>query len=178
MPAEIETLQHNLKEARENLALVEERMADFVPSTTIPLQLIKEQRRLKSTIRQLERRLAGQRPIEALRRATKLVVVPLAEALDGAPWRALRQQLLAQASRLPHEDYLDSALMEASADELLRLTWELRVLLEAHRIEPNPGQLDALQRHARRLAELLLRIYRLKPGDAPQLESLAAEPME
>jgi hypothetical protein len=150
-------------------------MADYVLSTDISLQLVKEKRHLESRIRQLERRLADLRPIEVLRRATKLVAGPLAETLTGAPWRALRQRLLAQASRLPRKDFLDSALMEATTDDMIRLTWELRVLLEAQRIEPNPGQLEGLQRHARRLAEILIRIYRLKPGDAPELESLASE---
>ncbi len=46
MPAEIEALQHDLKEARESLALVEERIADYVLSIEVPLQLIKEQRHL------------------------------------------------------------------------------------------------------------------------------------
>jgi len=178
MPAEIEALQHDLKEARENLALIEERMADYVLSTDVPLQLVKEKRHLESRIRQLERRLAGLRPIEVLRRATKLVAGPLAETLTGAPWRALRQRLLTQASRLPHKDYLDSALMEATTGDVIRLTWELQVLLEAHRIEPDPAQLEGLRRHARRLTEILLRIYRLKPGDAPELENLASEPMK
>jgi hypothetical protein len=178
MPAEIEAMQHDLKEARENLALIEERMADYVLSTDIPLQLIKEQRHLKRRIRQIERHLAGQRPIEALRRATKLVAGPLAEALTGAPWRALRQRLLAQASRLPRKDFLDSALLEATAGDMARLTREVQVLLAAYRIEPDPPQSERLRRRARRLAEILLGIYRLQPGEAPELDSLAAEPME
>jgi hypothetical protein len=178
MPAEIGALQHDLKEARENLALIEERMADYVLSTDVPLQLVKEKRHLESRIRQIERRLADLRPIEVLRRATKLVAGPLAETLTGAPWRALRQRLLTQASRLPHKEYLDNALLEAATGDMARMTRELQVLLEAHRIEPDTAQLEGLRHHARRLAEILLRIYRLKPGDAPELESLAAEPME
>jgi len=174
MPAEIEALQHDLKEARENLALIDERMADYVLSTDVPLQLIKEQRRLKSRIGQIERRLAGQRPIEVLRRVTKLVAGPLAETLTGAPWRALRQCLLVQASRLPHKDYLDGALMEATTDDMTHLAREVQVLLEAYRIEPNSAQLEGLRHRARQLAEILLRIYRLKSGDAPELDSLAA----
>ncbi len=176
MPAEIEALQHDLEGARENLALIEERMADYVLSTDVPLQLVKEKRRLESKIRGLERRLADLRPIEVLRRATKLVAGPMAETLTGASWRALRQRLLTQASRLPHKDFLDSALMEATTGDMIRLTWELQVLLEAYRIEPDLAQLEALRRHARRLAEILLRIYRLKPGETPELDSLAAEP--
>ena len=175
MPAEIEALQHELKEARENLALVDERIADYVLSTDVPLQLIKEQRQLESKIRRLKRRLASLSPIEDLRRATKLVTGPLAEALTGAPRRALRQRLLAQASRLPRKDYLDGALLEATTDDMVLLTRELEVLLAAYRIEPGLAQLEGLRRRARQLAGLLLRIYRLKPGEAPELDSLAAE---
>ncbi len=178
MPAERESLQHDLKEARENLALVEERIADYVLSTDVPLQLIKEQRRLKSRIGQVERRLAAQRPIEVLRRATKLTAGPLAEALTGAPWRALRQRLLVRASRLPHQDYLYGALMETATDDLAHLAQEVQVLLAARRIEPDPAQLEGLRRRARQLAGLLLRIYRLKPGEAPELDSLVAEAKE
>ena len=174
MPAEIEALQHDLKEARENLALIDERMADYVLSTDVPLQLIKEQRRLKSRIGQIERRLAGQRPIEVLRRVTKLVTGPLAETLTGASWRALRQRLLLQASRLPHKDYLDDALMETATDDLTHLAHEVQVLLQARDIEPDPAQLEGLRRRGRQLAEILFGIYRLKPGDAPELDSLAA----
>ena len=174
MPAEIEALQHDLKEARENLALVDERIADYVLSTDVPLQLIKEKRQLESKIRRLKRRLADLRPVEDLRRATKLVAGPLAETLTGAPRRALRQRLLAQASRLPRKDYLDNALLEAMTDDMVLLTRESQVLLAAYRIEPNSAQLEGLRHRARQLAEILLRIYRLKPGDAPELDSLAA----
>jgi hypothetical protein len=176
MPAERESLQHDLKEARENLAIIEERIAAYVLSTDVPLQLIKEQRHLKSRVRQIERRLAAQRPIDILRRATKLMTGPLAETLTGAPSRALRQRLLTQASRLPRKDYLDSALLEAATGDLAHLAHEVQVLLGARRIEPDPVQLEGLRRRARQLAGLLLRIYRLKPGEAPELDSLAAEP--
>ncbi len=176
MPAEIEALQHDLKEARENLALIDERIADYVLSTDVPLQLIKERRRLKSRVGQIERRLASLRPIEALRRAAKLVAGPLAEVLAGAPRRALRQRLLVQASRLPRKDYLDEALLETSTDDLILLTRESQVLLAAYRIEPNSAQLEGLQQRARQLAEILSGIYRLKPEDAPELDRLAAEP--
>jgi hypothetical protein len=42
--------------------------------------------------------------------------------------------------------------MEEAVEDLVRLTGEVRILLEAHRIEPNLGQLEALQRHAGRLS--------------------------
>jgi hypothetical protein len=174
MSGEIESLEHQLKEARENLALVEERMTEYVLSTDIPLQLVKEQWRLESRVRWLEHRIADLRPIEVLRRATKLIVGPVAETLTGEPWKPLRQCLLTQASRLPHATYVDVDLMQESADDLIRLTRDIRILLEAHRIEPNVGQLEALERRAKRLAEYLLRIYRLEAGDAPELEILAS----
>ena len=56
--AELESLQRQLVEARENLRLIEERMAAFVMSTDIPLQLVKEKQRLQSRIADLERCIA------------------------------------------------------------------------------------------------------------------------
>jgi hypothetical protein len=174
MSGEIEALQYQLKEAQENLAIIQERMSEYVLSTDVPLQLVKEGRRLESRIRWLERRMAELRPIAVLRRATKLIVGPVAQALTGEPWKGLRQRLLTQASKLPCAAYLDTTLMEEAMDDLIRLSREVRILLEAHRIEPNPGQLEALGRRAGRLADYLIRIYRLEAGDAPDLEALAA----
>jgi hypothetical protein len=168
---EVESLKRQLKEAQENLALIEERMSEYVLSTDVPLQLIKEERRLESRIRWLERRIADLRPIDVLRRATKLMVGLVAQTLTGEPWKPLRQRLLTQASKLPHATYLDTALMEEAVGDLIQLTREIRILLEAYRIEPNPGQMEALQRRAGRLADYLIRIYRLEPGDAPELEA-------
>ena len=88
---------------------------------------------------------------------------------------ALRQQLLAQASRLPRAIYLDVAVLNERIDEMIRLNDEIQVLLMAYRIEPNPGQIEALWQHCDELAADLLRIYRLPPGAAPQLEALAQE---
>ncbi|MDY7078872.1 MAG: hypothetical protein SXV54_18315 [Chloroflexota bacterium] len=171
---EIETLQHQLSEARENLTLIQERMSEYVLSVNIPLQLVKEKRRMESRIRWLERRIIELRPINVLREATKLVVGPVAQALTGEPWKQLRQCLLTQASRLPHAAHLDTVLMEESADDLIRLTHEVRIMLEAHHIEPNLGQLEALGRRAGILADHLIHTYRLEAGDAPELEALAA----
>jgi hypothetical protein len=56
---------------------------------------------------------------------------------------------------------------------LIRLNDEIQVLLMAYRIEPNPGQIEALRRHSDQLAADLIRIYRLPPGAASQLEALA-----
>lgn len=174
MAGEIGALQRRLKEAQENLALIQERMSEFVLSTDIPLQLVKEERRLESRIRWLKRRVVELRPINVLREATKLIVGPVAQALTGEPWKPLRQRLLTQASKLPHAAHLDVALMEEVANELIRLTREVRILLEAYRIEPNPGQLEALERRAGRMADYLIGIYRLEAGDAPDLERVRA----
>jgi hypothetical protein len=173
MAGQIEALQRQLKEARENLALVEERISEYVLSTDIPLQLVKEHGRLQSRIRRLERRIDDLRPIDVLRRATKLMVGPIARTLTGEPWKALRQRLLTQASKLPHANHLDAELMGEVSEDLIQLTREIRFMLEARRIEPNPDQLEALQRRAGRLAGYLIRIYRLEAGDAAELEALA-----
>jgi hypothetical protein len=172
---DLTALQRQLREARENLALIEERESQYVLSTDVPLQLVKERRRLEGRVAWLARRLDELQPIAVLRRATKLLVGPVAEALTGAPWKRARQRLLTQASRLPRASHLDTALMQASVNDLLRLDREIRVLLEAHHIEPNSGQLEALERRAGRLADTLLRIYRLEPGELPELERLTAE---
>ena len=54
---QVETWQKMLANYRENLLLIEERMSQFVESTTIPIQLLKEKRRLEAQIRRLERKL-------------------------------------------------------------------------------------------------------------------------
>jgi len=159
-------------EAQENLALIQERISEHVLSADIPLQLVKEERRLEKRIRWLERRIAQLRPINVLREATKLIAGPVARMLTGEPWKQLRRRLLTQASRLPQSAYLDIALMNETVDDLVRLIREVRILLEACRIEGNPGQLEALQRRAGMLAERLSRIYRLKTDDAPELDAL------
>ncbi len=56
-PSEAESLRRQLTEARENLRLIEERRSEYVMSTDVPLQLIKEERRLQERIAKLERRL-------------------------------------------------------------------------------------------------------------------------
>jgi BMFP domain-containing protein YqiC len=55
--------QRQLAEARENLSLVQERKEEFERSTDIPLQLVKEERRLRARIAELEQQLAAQ-PVE------------------------------------------------------------------------------------------------------------------
>lgn len=174
MAGEVEALQRELSQARENLTLIRERMSEYVLSTDVPLQLVKEKRRLEERIRSLERRIVELRPINVLREATKLIVGPVARALTGEPWKSLRQRLLTQASRLPRAAYLDTTLMEELVNDLIQLSREVRILLEAHRIDPNLGQLEALERRAGRLADYLIRICRLEAGEALDLEALAA----
>lgn len=53
------SLQRQLAEVRENLRLIEERKAEYVLETDVPLQIIKEERRLRATIAELETKLRG-----------------------------------------------------------------------------------------------------------------------
>jgi hypothetical protein len=48
-----------LADARENLRLIEERKAQYVQEVDIPLQLIKDERRLKEQITEIKKKLAG-----------------------------------------------------------------------------------------------------------------------
>ncbi len=162
---DIATLQRLLREAQENLALIEERKAQYVLGTDIPLQLIKEERGLQKKILWLERRIAERKPINVLRQATKLMTHDVAAALTGEPDAALHKRLLHQASLLPHSKYLDMSLLDASADEMAQSIVEVRKLLDAYAIDPNEGERDAIRRHAAPLAETLLRIYRLSPSE-------------
>jgi hypothetical protein len=122
----------------------------------------------------LPRTVQDQSPIEALRAATKWVVGPVAETLTGRAWKKLRRRLLTRASQLPHARHLDTALLAEVVAELGQLTWEVRRLLEAHKLEPDAGLLPGIRRRAGKLAGYLLRIYRLEAGQAPQLAALAA----
>ncbi|QLQ08085.1 MAG: hypothetical protein HZY76_20195 [Anaerolineae bacterium] len=51
------SLERQLAELRENLHLIEERKSQFVQETDIPLQLIKDERRVRNRIADLEKRL-------------------------------------------------------------------------------------------------------------------------
>jgi hypothetical protein len=55
---EIASLRHQLDQARENMRLIREREAEYVLGTDVPLQLVKEKRRLGERIANLEARLA------------------------------------------------------------------------------------------------------------------------
>jgi hypothetical protein len=162
MSEEMEALQRELSEVRENLALIRERVSQYVLRTDVPLQLVKEERHLAGRAHWLEWRIEALRPINLLRRATKLLTGPVAQTLTGERWKGLRQRLLTQASRLPHSAHLDVPAMEAAVDDLSRLIREVQVLLAAHRIDPNPGGLEALERRAALMADHLRRIYRCR----------------
>ena len=57
---DLSSLRRQIAEARENLRLIQERKAEFVLSTDVPLQLVKEERRWLDRIAELEQRLADQ----------------------------------------------------------------------------------------------------------------------
>jgi hypothetical protein len=48
-----------LAEARENLRVIEEHKAKYVQETDVPLQILKEERRWRGTIAELEEKLRG-----------------------------------------------------------------------------------------------------------------------
>ena len=54
MPDNVASLQRQLENARENLKLIEERMAEYVLSTDVPLMLVREKRLLEERIAGLE----------------------------------------------------------------------------------------------------------------------------
>jgi hypothetical protein len=56
---ERESLERQLQAARENLRLIEERKAEYVLGVDVPLQLEKEERRLRAKIAELETKLRG-----------------------------------------------------------------------------------------------------------------------
>jgi hypothetical protein len=170
----METLRKQLAEARENLALILQRKAEYVLRTDVPLQLIKEERRLTRLVRDLEDEVDQARPITLLRQATKLLTERVARAVDGMPWKRLKQRLLTQASKIPMERHLDVAALERAADDMACLNTDLAVLLEALHISGNPGQLEAVEQHAAIIAGHMLAIYRLAPGEAPELDRLAS----
>jgi len=66
---ELLSLQRQLDEARANLRLIQERKAEFVLSTDIPLQLVKEERDLGNRIAELEQQIAT---LSASRGATSM----------------------------------------------------------------------------------------------------------
>ncbi len=54
---ERESLERQLQSARENLRLIEERKAEYVLGVDVPLQIVKEERRLKERLAELEKSL-------------------------------------------------------------------------------------------------------------------------
>jgi hypothetical protein len=170
----VASLVRQLSDAEENLHLIDERVAKYVHEVDIPLQLLKDRRRLQKWIARLRRQIAERKPISVLRFATKLITGPVAELITGEQWRMLEQDLLTRASQLPHANYLDLAVLEEKGEAIFQRSDEIQVLLMAYRIEPHPGLIEALRQHSDELAADLLVIYRLAPGAAPQLEALAS----
>ena len=91
----------------------------------------------------------------------------------GETWKSLQGRLLTQASKIPSATYLDMVLLEQATTDMTRLNREARILLGAHRIAPDTERLEPLRQRAGALAHYLMGIYRLKHGDAPELEALA-----
>jgi tetratricopeptide (TPR) repeat protein len=56
---DIASWQRQLAEARENLRVIEEHKAKYVQETDVPLQILKEERRWRGTIAELEEKLRG-----------------------------------------------------------------------------------------------------------------------
>jgi serine/threonine protein kinase len=56
---ELTSLRQQLGGERENLLLIEERKSEYVEETAIPLDLIKQERRTRKRVEELERRIAG-----------------------------------------------------------------------------------------------------------------------
>lgn len=122
-----------------------------------------------------ERMTGYGRDLALLRQAIKLLTEAVAPEIGGRPWKSLKRDLLTRASRLPLSWHLDASALKESSPDLARLNRELGVLLHAHRIRPNPGQLVALEQHGAELAAHLVNIYRLSPGEAPELEALLSK---
>jgi hypothetical protein len=57
---DLQSLRRQLASARENLRLIQERKAEYVLGTDVPLDLIKEERHLQERIAELEREIADQ----------------------------------------------------------------------------------------------------------------------
>jgi hypothetical protein len=112
MNGDLGALRLELAEARESLALILERKAQYVLRTDVPLQLTKEERPL------------------------------------------------------------DAAAPERAAEDLARLNEEVALLVEACRVRQHPGQLEAVEQRAALIARHLLAVYRLSPGEAPELDRL------
>jgi hypothetical protein len=101
-PADIASLRRRLAESEENLRLIEERKAEYVMSTAIPLDLIKQERALQREITSLKARLAetGRDALRAadqqtikqhlgLDRPQTVILEEIKTALDAAPRGAM-----------------------------------------------------------------------------------------
>ncbi len=58
--AQVETWRRMLRNYRENLLLIEERMSEYVEFTDIPLQLVRNKRQIEARIAELERAMGGE----------------------------------------------------------------------------------------------------------------------
>jgi len=113
-------------------------------------------------------------PLKTLRQAVKQITGPVAIALTGQAWKKLKQYLLTEASKLPTGNYLDATLLHENLGDMAYTTRQLRHALETYRYHPNPSGLEVVQELAPPLASYLLKIFRLAPGEVPELEALAA----
>jgi hypothetical protein len=155
---------------KEQWGLVEDYFADYavLVEDAFPIDIAEIAARFGS-------RLAGLRPIDVVRQATKLLTEPVARALTGEAWKALKQRLLTQASKLPAGNYLDVGRMNASAAEIYRLSGEVKTILATYRIDPDPGVIRVLARRAGMLAGHLIAIYCLEQGEGGELAWLVEE---
>lgn len=75
------SLRHQLTEARENLLLIEERKAEYVREIDIPLQLVKEERRLRARIVELEAQIVD---LEDQTTVVKTISIPAGNFVMGS----------------------------------------------------------------------------------------------
>jgi hypothetical protein len=78
VPRDWSSLQRQLMEARENLRIIQEHNAKFVLSTDVPLQFVKEERRLLDRIAELEQQLGAQNAEDSMGSAPKQLPSPVA----------------------------------------------------------------------------------------------------
>jgi hypothetical protein len=167
--------EETLRELAELRARLIEALAAIRETNVFLRDLALEVRDLSWRVRALEAAIGLPAPIELLREAARLLTDHLAPLLLGAPLKELKQQILAQASKLPIAAHLDVVTLEAGADDLARLNDEVRVLLEAYQYTEEPGILDALAERGAALAAYVLQITGLGLDEAPGLAQLAAQ---
>lgn len=177
MAQRLTDLRRRLRVAERLLAECEERLvaaldADQPPDAVDALEA--ERNRLERRARLLSVQVAEEAEVETLGRATRVITHTLAEALTGRPWARLQRRLHNRTAPMSRRACLDLTLLADSVGELSRLRDRLADALAtgAARTRSEPAQ-NALRAEAAPLADLLRRIYRLSPGDAPDLDRLA-----